>query len=54
MLERRGINTDDGVDGAVEGQRVRSEEVRGLEGIIQSLIREKGDTKTDADVMDTT
>jgi len=53
VLERRGINTDDGVDGAVEGQRVRSEEVRGLEGIIQSLIREKGDTKMDADVMDT-
>lgn len=50
VLERRGINTSDGVDGAVEGQRVRSEEVRGLESIVQGLGRGK---EHDGDAMDT-
>jgi kinetochore protein Mis12/MTW1 len=50
VLERRGINTSEGVDGAVEGQRVRSEEVRGLEGIVQGLSRGK---EEEGDAMDT-
>lgn len=34
ILERRGVDTKEGVEGVVEGGRVRGEEVRGLEGLI--------------------
>ena len=50
VLERRGINTSEGVDGAVEGHRVRSEEVRGLEGIVKGLGNGKED---EGEAMDT-
>jgi kinetochore protein Mis12/MTW1 len=50
VLERRGINTSEGVDGAVEGQRVRSEEVRGLEGIVKGFGNRKED---EGEAMDT-
>ncbi|OSS48693.1 hypothetical protein B5807_07058 [Epicoccum nigrum] len=46
ILERRGVDTKEGVEGAVEGGRVRAEEVRGLEGIVEALERgakERGD-----------
>ncbi|PVH97096.1 hypothetical protein DM02DRAFT_568519 [Periconia macrospinosa] len=36
-LERRGVDTKDGVEGVVEGARLRGEEVRGLEGIVEAL-----------------
>ena len=39
ILERRGVDTREGVEGAVEGGRVRAEEVRGLEGIVEALGR---------------
>ena len=39
ILERRGVDTKEGVEGAVEGGRVRAEEVRGLEGIVEALGR---------------
>ncbi|OAL44350.1 hypothetical protein IQ07DRAFT_636392, partial [Pyrenochaeta sp. DS3sAY3a] len=35
ILERRGVDTRDGVEGVWEGSRVRSEEVRGLEGVVE-------------------
>jgi kinetochore protein Mis12/MTW1 len=37
VLERRGVDTRDGVEGAVDGRRVGEEEVRGLEGIAGAL-----------------
>lgn len=43
ILEQRGVDTRDGVEGAVEGQRVRAEEVRGLEGIAQALSKGEDD-----------
>lgn len=52
ILERRGVDTMDGVEGAVEGQRVRAEEVRGLEGIVQRMGKERR-TENDGDAMDT-
>lgn len=39
ILERRGVDTKEGVEGAVEGGRVRAEEVRGLEGVLEALGR---------------
>ncbi|CAA9960989.1 Mis12 domain containing protein [Pyrenophora teres f. maculata] len=60
ILERRGVDTKDGVEGVWEGSsRVRADEVRGLEGLVASL--EKGDTRAgakeeeerDVDAMDT-
>jgi kinetochore protein Mis12/MTW1 len=41
ILERRGVDTKDGVEGVWEGRRVGAEEVRGLEGLVQSLRRGK-------------
>jgi kinetochore protein Mis12/MTW1 len=41
ILERRGIDTKDGVEGVWEGRRVGAEEVRGLEGLVQTLERGK-------------
>lgn len=41
ILERRGVDTKDGVEGVWEGRRVGAEEVRGLEGLVQSLGRGK-------------
>ncbi|KAL1651498.1 hypothetical protein SLS61_005450 [Didymella pomorum] len=42
ILEKRGVDTREGVEGAVEGARVRAEEVRGLEGIVEALGRGSG------------
>jgi kinetochore protein Mis12/MTW1 len=41
ILERRGVDTKDGVEGVWEGRRVGAEEVRGLEGLVQVLERGK-------------
>jgi len=67
ILERRGVDTKDGVEGVWQGSssRVRAEEVRGLEGLVTGLDARKhdGDTKArlepgpkeeeDPDAMDT-
>lgn len=46
ILERRGVNTKDGVEGVWDTRRVGAEEVRGLEGLVQSMGRGKAqDTK---------
>jgi kinetochore protein Mis12/MTW1 len=37
ILERRGVDTTDGVEGGLEGPRRAPEEVRGLEGLVQGL-----------------
>ena len=61
ILERRGVDTRDGVEGVWEGgSRVGADEVRGLEGLVDAFGRidkakkaneqENGD---DGDVMDT-
>lgn len=42
VLERRGVDTRNGVEGVVEGNRVGAEEVRGLEGIVAELGRMDG------------
>jgi kinetochore protein Mis12/MTW1 len=41
ILERRGVDTRDGVEGVWEGSRVRAEEVRGLEGLVEVMERGK-------------
>lgn len=51
ILERRGVDTTGGVEGAVEGSRVRAEEVRGLESIVAGMQRGRGEEEGDA--MDT-
>jgi kinetochore protein Mis12/MTW1 len=56
ILERRGVDTRDGVEGVWDGRRVGAEEVRGLEGLVQSLGRGKKDITmedTDAGAADT-
>lgn len=65
ILERRGMDTRDGVEGVWEGRRVGAEEVRGLEGLVGGMEkgREKKGVKEgdravvggegDADAMDT-
>ncbi|KAI1563129.1 Mis12 domain containing protein [Pyrenophora tritici-repentis] len=65
ILERRGVDTKDGVEGVWEGSsRVRVEEVRGLEGLVAGLERgvtragagakeEDKDGDVDVDAMDT-
>jgi kinetochore protein Mis12/MTW1 len=52
ILEKRGVDTREGVEGAVEGARVRAEEVRGLEGIVEAL-RRGGTSKDGGEAMDT-
>lgn len=42
MLERRGVDTRDGVEGVWEGRRVGAEEVRGLEGLVGGMGRGRG------------
>jgi kinetochore protein Mis12/MTW1 len=42
ILERRGVDTKDGVEGVWEGSRMRGEEVRGLEGLVASMDRGRG------------
>lgn len=37
ILEKRGVDTTDGVEGIFEGTRVRSEEVRGLESVVGAM-----------------
>jgi kinetochore protein Mis12/MTW1 len=49
-LERRGVDTRDGVEGVVEGRRVGPEDVKGLEELVQGLTRGKENT---GDAMDT-
>lgn len=39
VLERRGVDTVDGVEGAVEGTRGSAEEVKGLESLVEVLKR---------------
>ncbi|KAH7406974.1 Mis12 domain-containing protein [Phaeosphaeria sp. MPI-PUGE-AT-0046c] len=41
ILERRGVDTKDGVEGVWDSRRVGAEEVRGLEGLVQSMGRGK-------------
>lgn len=41
ILERRGVDTKDGVEGVWDTRRVGAEEVRGLEGLVQSMGRGK-------------
>lgn len=41
ILERRGVDTKDGVEGVWEGTRVRAEEVRGLEALVEGMSRGK-------------
>ncbi|KAF2997921.1 hypothetical protein E8E13_005073 [Curvularia kusanoi] len=48
ILERRGVDTTEGVEGKVEGGRVRAEEVRGLEGIVEALGRGRGSDGNEA------
>jgi kinetochore protein Mis12/MTW1 len=36
------VDTRDGVEGIIDGGRVRGEEVRGLEGILGELERRRG------------
>jgi kinetochore protein Mis12/MTW1 len=45
ILERRGVDTKDGVEGVWDGRRVGAEEVRGLEGLVQSMGRGKKDVQ---------
>jgi len=42
ILEKRGVDTRDGVEGIWDGSRVRSEEVRGLEGLVEGMERGRG------------
>ena len=53
ILEKRGVDTREGVEGAVEGGRVRAEEVRGLEGIVEALGRNNNTTQPEGEAMDT-
>lgn len=53
ILEKRGVDTREGVEGAAEGARVRAEEVRGLEGIVEALGRGNGTEKKSGEAMDT-
>jgi kinetochore protein Mis12/MTW1 len=53
ILERRGVDTRDGVEGVWEGRRVGAEEVKGLEGLVKGLGRgktEEKERKEDVDV----
>ncbi|KAF3050065.1 hypothetical protein E8E11_009367 [Didymella keratinophila] len=52
ILEKRGVDTREGVEGTVEGARVRAEEVRGLEGIVEALGR-GGARRDGGEAMDT-
>ncbi|EUC45671.1 hypothetical protein COCMIDRAFT_94965 [Bipolaris oryzae ATCC 44560] len=55
VLERRGVDTMDGVEGAWElgGTRVRGEEVRGLEGLFPAKEKEKeGEGEGEGEKMD--
>lgn len=45
ILERRGVDTQEGVEGGVEGARVRSEEVSGLERVVEALGRGEGQAR---------
>jgi kinetochore protein Mis12/MTW1 len=56
ILEKRGVDTRDGVEGNFEGQRARVEEIGALEGIVKALgtgERGKNEGDADADAMDT-
>ncbi|KAF1833111.1 Mis12 domain-containing protein [Decorospora gaudefroyi] len=54
ILERRGIDTKDGVEGVWEGSSVRAEEVRGLEGLVEGLGRRVGKKDADGEVEEDT
>ncbi|KAF2845959.1 hypothetical protein T440DRAFT_502126 [Plenodomus tracheiphilus IPT5] len=49
ILEKRGVDTRDGVEGIWEGRRVGAEEVRGLEGLVGGMTRGK-QSEADGDV----
>lgn len=53
ILEKRGVDTRDMVEGAVEGGRVRAEEVKGLEGIVEAFSKGNGAAKNNGEAMDT-
>lgn len=54
VLERRGVDTRDGVEGNVEGSRVRADELGALEGIVGALGGGKGEGQGDeGEAMDT-
>ncbi|KAF2466375.1 uncharacterized protein BDR25DRAFT_293831 [Lindgomyces ingoldianus] len=62
ILERRGVDTREGVEGVLEGQgqRLRSEEVRGLESLVEGMRRSRSgaggagnEASGDGDEMDT-
>lgn len=54
VLERRGVDTRDGVEGNVEGSRVRADELSALEGIVGALGGGKGEGQGDeGEAMDT-
>ena len=53
ILEKRGVDTRDMVEGTVEGSRVRADEVRGLEGIVEAFSKGSGAAKNNGGVMDT-
>lgn len=53
ILEKRGVDTRDMVEGTVEGSRVRADEVRGLEGIVEAFSKGSGAAKNNGEVMDT-
>lgn len=43
ILEQRGVDTRDGVEGVWDARRVGGEEVRGLEGLVGGLVGRSGD-----------
>jgi len=52
ILERRGVDTKDGVEGVWEGSKVGAEEVRGLEALVGGMgrgRREREDTGAGAE-----
>jgi kinetochore protein Mis12/MTW1 len=48
ILERRGVDVKDGVEGVWEGSRGRGDEVRGLEGLVERMDRGKTREREDA------
>ncbi|KAF1980017.1 Mis12 domain-containing protein [Bimuria novae-zelandiae CBS 107.79] len=59
ILEKRGVDTKDGVEGNFEGQRARGEEIGALEGIVSAIGRGRSEAAAgvegegEGDVMDT-
>lgn len=49
ILEKRGVDTRDGVEGVVEGSRGSGDEVRGLESVLQGLVGKARGNDVDAE-----